>query len=100
MKNNSSVSRDSPGIVARVIAVKKEQGYVATLLRSDYGGIDRRKDSVTFSLANWDEVILPEVGALVELFDLKRHSKGWRAGSARSIRPASAPAPALEAGEE
>lgn len=43
-------------------------------------------ENVTFSLKVWEGPLRPEAGQMVQLQDVVRFQKGWRAGSARPIR--------------
>ena len=57
--------------------------YVVATAKNLYG-------SVTFALARdvWQDSGVPEPGAEVVLTDLRRKQAGWRAYSARFLRPA------------
>ena len=50
---------------------------------------DERLGSVTFSLTSdvWQEKRLPEAGSVVVLEDFQKKRAGWRAMSARFLRP-------------
>lgn len=79
----------APPLVARVISVNPDKRYAATVPHgaSSYPGI-KPDTSVTFSLDGaWQAAALPQVGEIVELSELRFHSKGWRAHSARPFVP-------------
>jgi hypothetical protein len=81
----SSETKEDKGRIARVTKVIKDQSPYAV---AKAVGLD---SEVTFSLAShlkvWKEDETPSVGTRVILSDIRKNDNGWRAHTARFLRP-------------
>lgn len=81
-----SREQDPFQVPVRATVTKVEERYVVTYPRNKCGDLTER-DSVTFSLSDWQGGGEPECGQIVELLDTSLYSRGWRAKKARPVTP-------------
>lgn len=74
--------------VIRATITRVEMTYAVAYPNNDVHDL-KTSESVTFSLKNWQGKHGPEAGQTVDLSGVYLFSKGWRATTARPVKPGS-----------